>query len=383
MGSLSGATNVFLLDVPDYDWWAGCFGTATGNLMGYWDRNGFPNFYTGPTAGGVAPLNSRGGNYNIRSMWVSSAGRDGRPASDFGHEDDYYLMYENADADPYLQAGRAEHTPDCIGDFIGLNQNKWKNQNGECDGNIDGFSFNFWDASGERRVNYTPKDDQGNVIRDIQHGLRAWTEYRGSQADVFSQLAVVNPKTPAGKGFTYADLVAEIEAGFPVLVFLQDPTKLSMPRGSMVSANPEIHGMLMYGYYTDDEGGQWVRIRNSWGSSDQDGYRQWGTGLNWTPSLPVYLPVRGVIGYHPKPRILQTQLAGGQLKLRWEGPASWLRDELTGAAWPVSWYVVEKATSVDGVYAPETQPTSEHEALLAVSAAGQAFYRLRMVPAPE
>ena len=28
--------------VPDYEWHMGCFGTATGNLMGFWDRNGYP-----------------------------------------------------------------------------------------------------------------------------------------------------------------------------------------------------------------------------------------------------------------------------------------------------------------------------------------------------
>ncbi len=63
-----GAVNVYLTEVPDYEWWAGCFGTATGNLMGYWDRHGFPDFYTGPTAGGVAPLTSGGANAGIFSL---------------------------------------------------------------------------------------------------------------------------------------------------------------------------------------------------------------------------------------------------------------------------------------------------------------------------
>lgn len=114
-------------DVPDYEWHVGCFGTATGNLMGFWDRNGFPDFYTGPTGGGVAPLNSRSsqGNQGVFSLWASKAGRDGRPANQPGHEDDYYFAYESVFTDPYITAGRKEHAPDCIGDFIGLSQNKW------------------------------------------------------------------------------------------------------------------------------------------------------------------------------------------------------------------------------------------------------------------
>src|SRR5512145_2606517 len=96
---------VRLLDVPDYGWWAGCFGTATGNLMGYWDRHGLPNFYTGLAGGGVAPLDSSGENVAIRSLWASQAGLDGRPANQPGHMDDYYSSYESTAEDPYRPAG--------------------------------------------------------------------------------------------------------------------------------------------------------------------------------------------------------------------------------------------------------------------------------------
>src|SRR6185503_16827856 len=83
--SLQADSNVYLLEVPDYSWYAGCFGTATGNLMGYWDRHGMADFYTGPTAGGVAPLDNWGANVGIRSLWASKAGFDGRPSNQPGH----------------------------------------------------------------------------------------------------------------------------------------------------------------------------------------------------------------------------------------------------------------------------------------------------------
>ena len=139
--SLAQTTNIYLREVPDYDWYGGCFGTASANLMGYWDRHGFPDFYTGPTAGGVAPLKSCGTNYGIRSLATSKAGLDGRSINNLGHIDDYWsryaesdcngssFSYESTDPDPYLAGGRPEHTPDCIGDFIGLSQRRWTNLN--------------------------------------------------------------------------------------------------------------------------------------------------------------------------------------------------------------------------------------------------------------
>ena len=50
------SAHAYLTGVPDYEWHIGCFGTATGNLMGYWDRHGLPDFYTGPTGGMVATV---------------------------------------------------------------------------------------------------------------------------------------------------------------------------------------------------------------------------------------------------------------------------------------------------------------------------------------
>src|SRR5258708_35582462 len=109
-----GTESVMLTEVPDYAWYAGCFGTASGNMMGYWDRHGFPKFYTGPTAGGVAPLDNAGPNEGICSLWASKAGFDGRPANQPGHIDDYWeyfvdefsYSYESTATDPYVKAGR-------------------------------------------------------------------------------------------------------------------------------------------------------------------------------------------------------------------------------------------------------------------------------------
>jgi hypothetical protein len=187
----------------------------------------------------------------IRALWASQAGVDGRPVNQMGHMDDYYVGYESVAQDPYLSAQppRKEHLPDCIGDFIGLNQRKWTNElmNGECVGNIDAYSFVFWDTNGNRRVNYTPTNATGAWLPDIQSGFKAWTRYRGYDADVFTQLND-HRLGVTGRGFTYDDLKAEINAGYPVLFFLQPPNEMYRTRGTTNRYNPDIHGVMAYGY---------------------------------------------------------------------------------------------------------------------------------------
>ncbi len=328
------AVNIFILDVPDYNWFYACMGTASGNLMGYWDRNGFPDFYTGKVNGGVAPLNTSGYNQGITSLWASKAGVDGRPANKPGHVDDYYTAYEDTGPDPYVTAGRAEHEADCIGDFIGMDQFKWQNLCNECSGNIDGYCFVAWDASGARRVNYVLDPAQADPDVDVQTGLRAWAQWRGYDADVFTQLTDFNPNTPWGQGFGFADMQAEIDAGYPVLLFLQSYNEYSRTIGSAVNVNPEIHSMLAYGYYINN-GVNYVRYRTSWNSGDNV-LSAWNS-LNWQADMPV----RGVIGFHPIPKIRQCSLAQSDLTLRWDGPASNVCDGTMHITNRVHGYVVE------------------------------------------
>lgn len=384
LGSARAETDVYLLGVPDYAWHAGCFGTACGNLMGYWDRQGLPNFYTGPTAGGLAPLSDRGTNVGIRAMWASKAGFDGRPADQPGHIDDYWgyynsdasFSYESTAADPFQLAGRSEHAPDCVGDFIGVSQKKWTNMNNECDGNIDAYSFVYWDAKGDRRVNYQPTTPEGKPLADIQSGLRSWARFRGYAADVFTQLTDFNPTTAPNKGFTFEDLKAEIDAGYPVLLFLQPFTQYFRALTGMPRANPPIHGMLAYGYVTDVDGTQVVRYRTSWGSGDNV-FSAWNAA-SWQAGLPV----RGVIGFHPRPKITGLSRSQGMVTIRWEGPSSQLYDAVSQTVTPVHRYVVERSLTLnppDFVALNEDSPTTEHSLTVPDCCDTSAFFRVRLV----
>jgi len=378
-----GYEDVYLTGVPDYQWEYGCFGTACGNLMGYWDRHGLPDFYTGPTAGGVAPLTSYSwqGHGGIIALWASKAGLDGRPSNQPGHVDDYWVSYESSAPDPYVTLGRKEHAWDCIGDFIGLSQRKWTNLGGECDGNLDAYTFTYWDSSGARRVNFTPTPAAGLPAIDLQSGLRAWAEYRGYGADTFTQLCEFDPDiTTPGAGFTYEDLKAEIKAGFPVLVHLQDPGKKSQSIGNMPRANPPIHGMLAYGYYELDDGRKFVRTRESWATGDT--LHEWNN-QSWTPSLPDFLPIRGLIGFHPRPRITAVERVSGGIKVRWEGPEAELYYAATDTRRQVHRYVVERSTSLEDLnFVAASEPTQAREITLPDCCPGGALYRVTLLP-PE
>ena len=191
-----------------------------------------------------------------------------------------------------------------------------------------------------KRVNFLPASQTGQVVPDIPSGLRAWTRFRGNDADVFSQLADFNPTVSPGKGFTFADLKAEIDAGYPVLLYLQNYDELSRSLPGMPRANPEMHGMLAYGYYLADSGAQYVRYKTSWGSSGDNTFSAWAAGA-WQAQLSV----RGLIGYHPLPKITSISAIGSSLHIEWDGPSSTLSNVITQTTTPLHWYQVEKATA--------------------------------------
>jgi hypothetical protein len=383
-GSGRTETWVQLEGVPDYEWYAGCFGTACGNLAGYWDRHGFPDFYTGPTADGVAPLDSFGVHEGIRSLWATQAGLDERPLDRPGHIDDYWeyyrsdfdFSYESTLADAYVRLGRQEHVPDCLGDFTGLSQKKWKNMADECDGNIDAYSFVYWDPSGAKRWNYAPDAAAGAPARDLQSGLREWTHWRGYQADVFTQWMDFNPQTPGGRGFTFEEMKAEIDAGYPVLLFLQQFGVTSRSLPGMAKANPEIHGMLAFGYYLTEDGSRYVNYRTSWASGSER-VSAW-TADAWEANLPV----RGVIGYHPKPRIRSVVPTDGVVRISWDGPSSILYDRIHGTRRELHYYVVELSPTLQ----PEdfraiSPPSQERSVVIPNCCPRTMFFRVRLVPA--
>lgn len=369
-------TSRYLLDVPDYEWDSGCFGTGAGILFGFYDRTGMPDFYTGPTGDGLAPMDNRGTNYGIRSMWVTKATMDGRPADQPGHVDDYYIdLWSGAD-DPYVTAGRGEHVADCIGDFIGMNQKKWTNMNDECDGNIDATAFMYWDKGGLLRVNYQPTNDFGEPVPDMQSGLRSWARSRGYEVEVFSQLTDFNTTVPAGRGFTFADLKREIDAGYPVLFWIQHFAVYNRSVPGMPRGNPPIHGVVAYGYEITESGQNVVRYRDGW-AGGADLFSEWSAESSWSSGAGG---LRGVLGCHPKPKITHLEREGTTFTIRWDGPSASLYDVVTGTTNRVHRYIVERSTTLDPFgFSQVGAPTTEREFTYDQTSSPPAlFFRVRL-----
>ena len=119
--------------------------------------------------------------------------------------------------------------------------------------------------------------------------------------------------------------------------------------------------MLAYGYYITDSGTPYVRYMTSW-ASGPNVLSRWGPQI-WQASLPV----RGVIGYHPLPKIRQYSMSAGNLFLQWDGPAADLYDSSVGAVTRVHAYVVEVSPSLTtNIFIIQNAPTP-------------AFFRVRLV----
>lgn len=208
-GTLSSSVKI-LSEVPTSDWTYGCSATSAGMIFGYYDRTGYSNIYTGPCNGGVAPLADLG---NQCSLIATRSGFDGRVTP--GHVDDYW---GSTGQDPWV-GQRTEHAwGDCTADFMGTNQWKWDfNKTGATDSNIDGGTTYFYDDSGSRLYDYVPPAEDGLPQTELCHGMRLFAESRGyTVTENYTQPIA---ERIAG-GFTFADYMAEIDAGYPVMIQL-------------------------------------------------------------------------------------------------------------------------------------------------------------------
>ena len=251
--------SVILADVPGYDWSFGCSPTSASMMAGYYDRTGRPNIYTGPTNGGVAPMdNSSWGsvviNGETRKQCPISATRngvDGRTTR--GHVDDYWVSYNSMSPDPYITNGWTQHTwDDCTADYMYSNQYSY-----QCSDGGTGFIV---DTTG-LPVKVLASWNQ----RDGLFGLTQFYISRGyTVTDYYTQF--IYPYGGNTIGFNFTQYKQEINAGRPVLLQLSG------------------HTILGYGY---DDATFTVYLHDTWDYSmhsmtwggSYGGMQQWGVGL--------------------------------------------------------------------------------------------------------
>jgi hypothetical protein len=243
---IAAGTNT-ITNVPAMTWCFGCSATSAAMMFGHYDNGYYANMYAGPTNGGVFPMtNATWGTVEIngetRALCPLSATRkdlDGRATR--GHVDDYWIMYGNADPDPFI-GNWTEHTHgECTGDYMGTNQSTLSNS--------DGGTIFYYYLNGAPINDYTGCEPDE---RDGCHGLRLFAESRGyAVGSNYSQYIYgYNGNT---QGFTFDDFKAEIDAGRPVII------------------NVTGHSMLGYGY---DDTGSTIFIHDTWDYDDHQ--MTWG-----------------------------------------------------------------------------------------------------------
>ena len=213
------------MTVPAFNWVFGCSSVSGAMIAGYYDRNGFPNMYTGPTDGGVMPLNNSSWptwsdgykTYPNLPLAGSHNGVDGRTTR--GSIDDYWVKYGSSAQDPYITSGWTQHTwGNAIGDYMKTSQSAY--------GNTDG-STNFWNyTSSASQLTCSDMEtitNDGHTLswNDGTYGRKLFYEARG-----YTVTTCYNQKTDnniAG-GFSFTQYKAEIDAGRPVMLNLAGHT---------------------------------------------------------------------------------------------------------------------------------------------------------------
>jgi len=246
-----------MLPVPTSTWTYGCTATAAGMIFAYYDRNGYPNMYTGPANGGVCPMTDVGQGIDTPisgscSIIATQSGFDGRTTP--GHADDYYTSYEAAGPDPWVGV-RTEHTwGACTADYMGTNQWHWDfDVNGSVDSNTDG-STQVFSFLGSKLYDYVPPAIYGTPQTEACHGMRLFVESRGyTVQENYTQ----NIDALYSGGFTFASYVAEIDAGYPVMIQLDGHTMVGVgydKTGSTVYCNDTwdnaVHSFTWGGSYS-------------------------------------------------------------------------------------------------------------------------------------
>jgi PKD repeat protein len=221
--------------VPAFDWSYGCSATSAAMLFGYYDRTDYSDMYTGPTNAGVCPETNFVWGYGESPLSATHEEIDGRQIK--GHVDDYWITYLDPGPDPYEIYSWPEHTlGDCTGDYMGTNQEKY--------GNVDGGTTFYFYTDGSPLYDYTGSEPSS---RDGGHGMKLFAESRGYTVTATFNQYIRGEGTNHFKGFTFANYVAEIDAGRPVLI--------------QVSG----HTMLGFGYNTT---GNIVYLHDTWDYSD-------------------------------------------------------------------------------------------------------------------
>ncbi|MFA5667506.1 MAG: hypothetical protein WC944_11015 [Candidatus Cloacimonadaceae bacterium] len=159
---------VILNDVPKLNWCYGCSATSAAMMAGYYDRNGYPNMYEGPTNGGVFPGTNSSWGYGECPLSATHQGYDG--LSSQGHVDRFWTGSGNSGDDPFGTGNPTATYANCTADYMGTNQDWWSNS----DGGTTFYTYN----DGSPIYDYTGGETASPRKRDGIRGFRLFMESR-------------------------------------------------------------------------------------------------------------------------------------------------------------------------------------------------------------
>jgi len=224
---------VTLSNVPAFDWSYGCSATSGAMMAGYYDNGSYPNMYAGSTNGGVCPMTNSSWGAGECPLSATHQGFDGLGVR--GHVDDYWFGMDST-IDPYFGNWTEHGYADCTADYMGTNQyNNWQS--------TDGSTTFYFNTDGSPKYDFTACESYIPPRKDGCHGLKQFFESRGYSIQTngnYSQYIIEYGST---YGFTFAQYMAEIDAGRPVLIQVEG------------------HTMLGYGY---DVAGSLVYLHDTW-----------------------------------------------------------------------------------------------------------------------
>lgn len=236
---------VILQTVPAFNWCFGCSATSGAMMAGFYDNNGYPNCYAGPTNNGIMPMTNAAWSDTVISgqtrhrcpLSATGIGLDGRTTR--GHIEDYWISYGSAGPDPWVVNGWAQHAyGDCTGDYMKTNQWLDPGNNVNTDANTT-----FWYRTDGGQATPSIIEGWGVDHLDGGYGLMEFFESRGyTVTGMYNQYIIEEGNT---YGFTFQNFKDQIDAGRPVLIHVTN------------------HTMLGYGY-NDDGGNEIIYIHDTW-----------------------------------------------------------------------------------------------------------------------
>ncbi|WP_295581281.1 fibronectin type III domain-containing protein [uncultured Lamprocystis sp.] len=307
------AAGINILTVPAFNWVFGCSAVSGAMIAGYYDRADWPNIYTGPTAGGVMPLNNSvwptwsdgTRSYPNCPLIASKAGMDGSATR--GSIDDYWVTYASSNPDPYLTSGWQQHEwTGAIGDFMWTSQSAY--------GLTDGAT-QFYNYGTATRLTCAELSSGG--YKDGTLGRKRFYEARGyAVTDCYNQKT---DNTVAG-GFSFAQYKAEIDAGRPVL--------LNLAGHSIVGVGYDDSTSVVYLHDTWD----YSLHTMTWGTSYTGMALQSVSIVNLAASLPT-----------PPANLSATGASPSRIDL------TWTDHSITETGFPI-----ERKTGPSGIWSPIT-----------------------------